>query len=121
METFPELSRKPALKTKRSTVDPTKRDAMENGFEASALRFTRGRRQWDFTIDLMTPADVALLDDFVENTAAYGSTPFLFNDERDPSNPVQLTVRFATLPTYTDVDGTAIGVRQKCTFTLREM
>ena len=98
---------------------------MENGAEASRLRSTRGRRQWQVTITALTQEDVAILETFVRDTsgkgAAYGTNVFLFRDERDPANPVELHVRFSTLPDYTDVDNTGDGVRQDCTFTLREL
>lgn len=116
---FPQLSLKPALKTKERTLDPTLRDPMENGMEATQAQWTRLRREWDVTIALVTVADKRLLRDFV--TEVTGAVEFLFVDEADPTDPETLTVKFATLPSYTDRDNTRNGKRFDCMFTLREM
>lgn len=118
---FPQLSRKPALKTRRAMIDPTLRDSLENGMEATRPRFRRPRRQWSVSIDLLTPADCAALDDFVTKQALYGSVEFLFADERDPHNPKQLIVRFSLLPAYNDAGNVEGEFRQNCTFELREL
>ena len=118
---FPELSRKPALRTKTSTIDPTLRDTMENGMETTRAKFTRRRRQYSVSIDLLTPADVQLLEQFVENIVTYGALPFIFFDHRDPTNPLQLLVRFSVLPAFTDCGWVAGFFRQNCTFELREV
>ncbi len=118
---FPELSRKPALKTKRKTNDPTMRDPMESGAEASRLRFPRGRREWTLTVDALTPADVTALDSFVVDIAGYGSNPFLFTDDRDPTNVQTFTVRFSALPDLTDAGNIEAEFRQNATFTLKEL
>lgn len=119
--TFPELSRKPALKTKTSTNDPTLRDTMENGMETTRAKFTRRRREWSVTIDFLTWADVNFLDLFVENVAVYGANIFLFSDERDKHSPKILTVRFSELPKFDDADWVQDQFRQNCTFALREV
>ncbi len=121
LASWPELSRKPALKTKRKTSDPTMRDPMESGAEASRLRFPRGRREWDVTIDALTPADLQALDDFVTNVAEYGNNPFLFTDDRDPTNIVTLTVRFSKIPDLTDAGNVEAEFRQNVTFSIREL
>ena len=118
---FPELSRKPALKTRESTLDPTLRDDLENGMESTMAQFTRFRRQFDVTIDLLTPADKRVMDNFVQKKAVGGANEFLFLDESDPTQPEELIVKFATLPSYVDKDNTANGKRKTCTFTLREV
>jgi hypothetical protein len=121
---FPELSRRPALKTRQTTVDPTLRDPMTNGAEATNAQFTRARRQWDVSIDFLTPADVQQLEDFVNartDGAFFGTNPFYFTDNRDLSNPRQLNVRFATLPAYNDAGDVEGEKRQNCTFTIREI
>ena len=119
--TFVELSRSPSLKTKGTMVDPTLRDNLDNGMEATRARFTRMRRQWTVTIDFLTAADVTLLTDFVQFQAVYGAAIFLFLDQRDPDNPVWLTVRFASLPTFTDVGWVGSGFSQSVSFELREV
>jgi hypothetical protein len=119
--TFPQLSRKPALKTRGTMLDPTLRDSYENGMEATRARFTRTRRQWEIAIDALTPADVKRLQDFVELQAVYGANPFLFTDVRDPRNPEQVTVRFSVLPAYMDAGNVAGEFRQNATFSLREI
>lgn len=117
---FPELSRKPALKTRTITIDPTLRDPMENGVEATSVRYTRRRRQFDVSIDMLTQDDYDELEDFVQTKAVFGSNVFLFPDNRNPRSPRMLQVKFSTLPAYTEVDNREDGVRQNCTFQLRE-
>lgn len=118
---FPQLSRKPAIKTRQRTEDPTLRDPMENGAEATALQWTRGRRSWDITFDRLTQADWATLENFVRNQAKYGANIFTFQDDRDPRNPKTRKVRFAVIPEPEDADNTKDGVRQNVTFTIREV
>lgn len=118
---FPELSRKPALKTHGVTIDPTLRDSYENGMESTRARYTRRRRQWDVSIDMITPQDYATLDSFVENLAVYGANFFGFPDDRDPTNPQVYRVRFATIPAYVDAGNIEGQFRQNVTFTLREL
>jgi len=118
---FPRLSRKPALKTRGTTLDPTLRDSMENGMESTRARFTRPRRQWEVSIDALTPADARKLQTFVELEAVFGANPFLFRDNRDPRHPEQLTVRFSTLPAFVDAGSIASEFRQNVTFTIREV
>ncbi len=121
---FPEISRSPAIKTRTGTSDPTLRDQMQNGAEATGLQFGRGRRQWDVTIENLSPDDVTALTNFYRDTSAHGSAygvnPFLFPDNRDRRNPVALRVKFAQLPTFTDV-AVGEGIGQNCTFQLREV
>lgn len=118
---FPELSRKPALKQRRSTLDPTLRDNMENGMESTRARYTRQRRQFAVSVDALTPWDVNALEIFVVNVAVYGAEIFLFPDVRDPKNPAWYTVRFSTLPAYADAGSVNGEFRQNCTFELREV
>ena len=118
---FVQLSRKPALKQRRSTLDPTLRDNMENGMESTRARYTRQRRQFAVSIDALTPADVDALDGFVDYVVVFGALPFLFHDERDPLTPVWRTVRFSTLPAYADAGSVNGEFRQNCTFELREV
>ena len=119
--TFPELTRKPALKTRGTRIDTTLRDPMSNGAEASRASATRRRRQWEYTIDALTPADYTALEEFVENVAEGGANPFLFQDLRDPTNPQTFTVRFSTIPAYQDAGSLQGEFRQNCTFTIREL
>lgn len=86
--------------------------------EAAQAQWTRLRREFDVTIDLVTAADRAMLRDFVSQVT--GAVEFFFLDEADPTNPEQIVVRFASLPQYQDKDGTEYGKRFTCTFTLRE-
>ncbi|HZL20546.1 MAG TPA: hypothetical protein VFG23_22635 [Polyangia bacterium] len=118
---FPQLSRKPALKTRTQTIDPTLRDSMENGMETTRAKFTRVRRQWSVAIDFLTPADVAILENFVVKQAVYGANIFLFPDQRDPRNPVWYKVRFATIPSFSDAGNVEGEFRQNCTFEIREV
>jgi hypothetical protein len=119
--TFPDLSRAPALKTKGTQVDPTLRDNLENGMESTRAKFTRRRRQWTVSIDFLTPADVLCLEGFVENGVSFGAGIFLFLDNRDPTNPCWLTVRFSKLPSYDDAGWVDGHFRQQCSFELREV
>lgn len=118
---FPQLSRKPALKTHRAHLDPTLRDNYENGMEATRAKFTRRRRQWDVTIDNLTPADMEALDDFIENKAVYGTNIFNFPDVRDPQNPKTYQVRFSVLPSPSDAGNVDGGFAQNVTFQIREV
>jgi hypothetical protein len=118
---FPQLSRKPALNTQGTLLDPTLRDSYENGMEATRARYSRPRRQWDVSIKALTPDDVDTLQDFVTNVANFGAVNFTYTDERDPRNPRQYNVRFSSLPKYTD-GGNIKGVFcQDCTFQIREV
>jgi len=119
--TFPQLSRKPALKTHGTMIDPTLRDPMENGMETTRARYTRMRRQWEISIDMLKPGDVLKLQSFVERKTIYGAQVFLFPDPRDPKNPQNYQVRFSTLPAYTDSGNVEGEFRQDCTFTIREV
>jgi len=123
VETFPDLSRRPAIKTRTGlAADPTLRDPMQSGAEATALQFPRARRQWEVTIEHMTWDDVQALDDFVRLTACYGANPFFFPDNRNPKNPLQLAVKFSVCPSYTD--STALdengAITQTVAFQIRE-
>ncbi len=119
--TFPELSRKPALKTKTTSLDPTLRDPMENGMVASRAAFTRRRRKWSVTIDALTPNDVAALEAFVMEDAVFGAQMFFFADTRDPRNPQQYLVRFDVIPSYTDAGSIEGEFRQGCSFEIGEV
>jgi len=121
VDTFPDLSRRPAIKTRTSLpADPTLRDPMQSGAEATSLQFPRARRQWDITIEHLTWEDVEKLDDFVRHKACYGANPFFFRDARNPRNPKNLVVKFSVCPSSSDsvVEG---EIRQTCTFQLREV
>jgi hypothetical protein len=118
---FPQLTRKPKLATRGTTIDPTLRDSLENGMESTRARWTRRRRQWEVSIDLLTPADKDRLDEFVELEAVYGANIFVFPDERDPHNPAYYFVRFSTLPAFSDAGNVEGQFRQNCTFTIREV
>lgn len=118
---FPELSRAPALKTKTATNDPTLRDTMENGMVSTRARFTRRRRQWTVALDFLTNDDMRALDLWVQNVVVYGANIFFFPDNRDPTSPQQLMVRFSKLPEYTDAGWAQDQFRQHCTFTLDEV
>lgn len=117
---FPTLSRKPALRTKTTTFDPTLRDTMENGMETTRARYTRRRRKWSVTIDFITNLDWLTLEAFVQNTAVYGANIFTFVDDR-PASPETVNVRFETIPSYTDAGYVETGFRQNCTFELGEV
>ena len=118
---FVSLSRRPALKTKTTTDDPTLRDEMSNGMVTTRAKFTRQRRAWTVTIENLHPNDIARLDEFVRNTAVFGAAIFLFPDNRDPRNPQQYTVRFSKIPEYTDVGWVDNANRQNTTFELKEV
>lgn len=118
---FPRLSRKPALKTRESTLDPTLRDNYENGMVATRARYTRTYRKWGVSIDFMTPADKRRLDAFVEKKVKFGALIFLFPDVRDPKHPENYKVRFSTLPAYIDTGFVDGYYRQNCTFELEEV
>jgi hypothetical protein len=84
---FPTLSRKPALRTKTTSIDPTLRDPTENGMETTRAKFTRRRRKWAVTIDFLTLNDQNMLEAFVVNDAVYGANIFSFTDTRQPVGP----------------------------------
>jgi hypothetical protein len=120
--TFPELSRAPASKTKAGSVDRTLRSEAENGMVQTRPRYTRRRRTWSVTIEYLTPADVATLDEWVANVAVDGANIFLFPDPySDPHNPSTYTVRFSTIPAYEDAGFLAGLPRQTCKFELAEV
>lgn len=124
---FPTLSRLPSLKGSETPLDPTLRDPMENGMESTRARWTRVRRTFSVTIDLLPYSDKRTLDAFYQITLQYGALPFVYTDVRDLENPQNYTVRFSTLPHYTDAgfiqnDGTnPANYRQNCTFEIREV
>ena len=119
---FPRLSREPALKTKgRYAIDPTLRDTLENGMEATRAKFTRLRREYTLTYENLTNIDVARLRYFVENVAVAGANAFYFTDDTDKHNPVQLLVRFSKLPTQDDAGYVVDQLRQQITFDVREV
>ena len=117
---FPTLSRAPSLRTKTTTIDPTLRDPMENGMETTRAKFTRRRRKWSVTIDFIPNADWLTLETFVETDSVYGAEIFTFVDTR-PATPETLTVRFETLPAYTDAGYVGTEFRQNCAFELGEV
>jgi hypothetical protein len=118
---FPTLTRKPALRTKTTTLDPTLRDPMENGMSSSRARYTRRRRKWSVTIDMLTLADQTALEDFVVNTAVFGAVLFTFLDTRNTASPETLTVRFEVLPSYTDCGFVSGEFRQNASFEIGEV
>jgi hypothetical protein len=129
---FPELSRAFSLKQSENPVDPTLRDNMENGMESARARWTRNRRTFSMTVDLLTADDKAALDQFYTNMkaggSAFGANPFRITDPRNAENPQTYLVRFLTLPKYTDADwidvdslGNAAQYRYNCTFQVREV
>ncbi|HEY1502592.1 MAG TPA: hypothetical protein VGF88_23660 [Acidobacteriaceae bacterium] len=129
---FPELTRAFALRQTEDPVDPTLRSPMENGMEETRPRFTRNRRTFQVSIDLLSASDKDALDSFYQDCsaagAAYGGQPFTLLDPRNLDNPQTLTVRFAALPKYSDAGwigaddkGNAAGYRWNCQFQVREM
>ena len=125
---FPELSRAFALRQVENPVDPTLRDPMENGMETTRARFTRLRRSFSVALDLLTADDKTALDTFYQTTVVYGALPFLLADPRNAENPQTYTVRFSTLPKYSDAGwiaadtlGNAAQFRWNCQFEVREM
>lgn len=124
---FPDLSRAPALRQKETTIDPTLRDPMDNGMESTRARFTRRRRTFTVSIELLTADDRDTLEQFVQDVV-YGSLPFIVTDPRNAENPQERTVRFSALPTYSDADwigadtkGNAAQYRWNCQFEVREV
>ena len=123
---FPELSRGWKLSQSESPLDPTIRDTQyENGMEATRVRWTRNRRTFAMSIDLITPADKDVLDSFYTDTAAtgaaYGALPFLVDDPRNAENPQTYLVRFYTLPKYVDAGWVDGAYRYNVTFQVREV
>lgn len=128
---FPELSRGFALKQDDAQLDPTIRDGeYENGMDATRARFTRVRRTFSMSIDLMGEADRTALEDFTNDMrsgAAQGALPFTIADPRYLITPRTYTVRFLTLPKYADAgwvgadDETPAGFRWNCSFQVREV
>lgn len=89
--------------------------------ETTRARYTRRRRKWSVNIDFLTNADWLALEDFVVNTAVYGAVIFTFQDTRVPASPVTLTVRFETIPSYTDAGWQVGEFRQNCSFEIGEV
>lgn len=128
---FPELSRAFSLEQSEIPVDPTLRDPMENSIETTRARWTRNRRTFSMAVRLLTADDKTALDNFYTNMttgAAYGALPFVVTDPRNLENPQTYTVRFASLPKYTDAGwigadeaGNAAQYRYNCTFQVREV
>jgi hypothetical protein len=127
---FPELSRAFSLKQSEDPVDPTLRDVMENGIETTRARWTRNRRTFSMTLDLLSEADKAALDNFytdMNTGAAFGALPFMVTDARYQDNPQTYLVRFASLPKYIDAGWigadaeNAAGYRWNCSFQVREV
>jgi hypothetical protein len=110
----------PALRTRTTSLDPTLRDPMENGMASSRARFTRRRRKWAVTIDMLTLADQAALETFVQDDAVYGAVIFTFVDNR-PASPETLNVRFEVIPSYTDAGWVGSEFRQNCSFEIGEV
>ena len=121
---FPELSRAFSLRQSEQTVDPTLRDSMENGIETTRARFTRQRRTFSMSVDLITAEDKAAIAGFkrdMKSGAAFGALPFLVTDPRDAENPQTYLVRFATLPKFVDAGWIVDQFRYNCTFEVREV
>lgn len=104
------------------------RDNYENGMEATRARWTRNRKAFSMSIDLLTSDDKFLLDTFFETTTEAGALPFLITDPRNLESPQTYTVRFASLPKYTDAGwigaddlGNEAGFRFNSTFEVREV
>jgi len=87
--------------------------------EGKRRRFTRRRRQWDVSIDLLTEDDLFALERFLDQVDA--DTPFLFADPRFPEHKPVYNVRFETMPNYSDTGNVEGEFRQNCTFTIREV
>lgn len=126
--TFPQLSRAFALRQSEQTVDPTLRDNYENGMEATRARWTRNRKAFSMSLDLLSSDDKFLLDTFFRTTTAGGALPFLITDPRNLESPQTYTVRFSSLPKFTDAGwigadalGNGAGFRFNCTFEAREV
>jgi hypothetical protein len=96
---------------------------MDNGAEATRSRFTRLKQEYEISIDFLPPADKRTLKNFVLNIVKGGAGNFFFKDDRDPTNVVELNVRFSVLPQYllTDAQNPPGTLAQNCTFTIREM
>ena len=125
---FPELSRAFALRQGEQTLDPTLRDNYENGMEATRARWTRNRRTFSMQLDYLLAEDKQLLDLFFNTTVSAGALPFTINDPRNLDSPQTYTVRFASLPKYTDAGwigqdalGNTPGYRWNCSFEVREV
>jgi hypothetical protein len=129
---FPELSRAFSLKQSEDPVDPTIRDSYENGMESARARFTRRRRTFSMTIDLLGEADRLALDAFytsmVEGAGAgFGSLAFNVTDPRYIITPQTYLVRFASMPKYMDAGWigadaeTPAGFRWNVSFQVREV
>ncbi len=122
---FPELSRAWKLAQSESPLDPTLRDTQyENGMEATRARWTRNRRTFSMSIDLITPEDKRALDTFytdMKTGAAFGARPFLVADPRDQENPQTYLVRFYSLPKYVDAGWVEGFYRYNVSFQVREV
>jgi hypothetical protein len=121
---FPELSRAFRVEQSEAPIDPTLRDSFENGMESTRARWTRNRRTFSMSVDLLTEDDKAALDQFYTNMtggSAYGALPFLVTDKRYLESPQTYLVRFAALPKYSGPVWIEDAYRWNCTFQVREV
>ena len=97
---FPTLSRAPLMNEEETLEDSTIRDSMENGAVFTRPRFSRMRRSWKVNYKACSVADRDALRTFAQTVG--GSLNFNFIDNRVPTAPAVLNVRFSKLPTIKD-------------------
>jgi hypothetical protein len=108
MADFPTLTRAPQMNEEETLEDATIRDSMENGAVYTRPRWPRMRRTWKVSYKACPVADRDALRTFARSVG--GWTNFTFLDNRVPSEPEFLNVRFSKLPTIKD-SGWANGAK----------
>jgi hypothetical protein len=107
MSVFPTTLPPPALSTlKESPPANTKRTNMDKGPEKVRRITSANTRPLNFQLRL-TPAEVAILDEFFVDTTYSGSTTF---DYTHPRTQEVVTARFTSEPSYSEQEGTIYNV-----------
>lgn len=97
MADFPTLSIPPIFPIEIEREDNVIRSQSEAGYELTRPRWTRIRKTFTVKYQLLTPADKALLDTFIDTTTCGA---YLFN-WTNPADSTVYSVRFAVPPKVT--------------------
>jgi hypothetical protein len=115
---FPELRTRPAVGIPKKYRDGTLRTKFESGYIATRQTFTKIKRSWSLSYNVMLPADMADFEAFLMTMSVGGANMF---DWKNPIDSVVYTVRFTeNLPQFEDYS-TANGVRYKGTIEIEEV
>ena len=105
MSTFPTLSIYPIYPLKESRVDNTIKSDTEAGYVITRARYSKVRKKFNIIYQLLTAADKALLDTFID-TVSGATDSFTWVH---PASGTSYTVRFEDPPEIelTGFDGTS--------------